>query len=416
MARRPHSSEERSSGRRVLVTDASRGSAVAIIRSLGRRGFHVIAADSQARSAGFYSRYAQDRLRYPPPDEAPDETIATLLRAARERRVDLIVPVTDQILLPLSQARERFEGVSAVALPEPEALARTTDKLATLELARELGIPTPQTRLVESVGEALAALPKLGWPVVLKPQMSSAYRAGQAVEAYEVGYAESRDALIEQMRRFEGRCRVLLQEYYRGEGHGVELLTYRGRPLAAFQHRRLREVPITGGASSFRESVPLDPILYDSAVRLLEALAWTGLAMVEFKLGTDGPKLMEVNGRVWGSLPLAVKSGVDFPARAAELYLSGPPNGGRAPDTAYAVGVRSRNLDLEMLWIGSVLRRRRRYPFLPAPSRRQAVAAALRLAYPGDGFDILSREDPRPGLAELADIARKLRRKVGNGV
>jgi predicted ATP-grasp superfamily ATP-dependent carboligase len=399
---------------RVLVTDASRGSAISIIRSLGRRGYHVIAADSEVRSPGFYSRYASERLRYPPSDQAPGEAIATLLEAARERRVDLIVPVTDDVVLPLSKARERFAGTCALALPERRAFARTCDKLATLELAAEVGVPAPRTALVATVREAIEAAPSLGWPVVLKPRRSRVYRDGGSVERYEVSYAQDAAALAEEMRRLEGRSDVLLQKYYRGEGQGVELLTYRGRPLAAFQHRRLREVPITGGASSFRESVPLDPVLYDYSVRLLAALEWTGLAMVEFKLGKEGPRLMEINGRIWGSLPLAVKSGMDFPARMAELYLRNPPEADGPPDTTYALGVRSRNLDLEILWIGSALRGTQRFQSLPLPGRRQALAAALRLLYPGDGFDVLARDDPRPGMAEIARIAAKLRRKLGD--
>jgi hypothetical protein len=147
----------------------------------------------------------------------------------------------------------------------------------------------------------------------------------------------------------------------------------------------------------------------------LGELEWTGVAMVEFKLGIDGATLMEINGRIWGSLPLAVKSGMDFPARLAELYLSGPPENGHAPETSYQVGVRSRNLDLEVLWIASALRRKRRFPFLPRPSRRDALAAGLRLLSPADGFDVLSRRDPRPGLAEIAGVASKLRRKAVDG-
>jgi predicted ATP-grasp superfamily ATP-dependent carboligase len=177
----------------------------------------------------------------------------------------------------------------------------------------------------------------------------------------------------------------------------------------------LREVPITGGASSFRESVPLDPLLFDYSVRLLAALDWTGLAMVEFKLGPQGPRLMEINGRIWGSLPLAVKSGMDFPARMAELYLAGPPENGDPPDTSYALGVRSRNLDLEVIWIASTLRGSRGRRLVAIPGRREALRAAVRLVYPGDGFDVLARDDPRPGLAEIAKIARKLRRKLGRG-
>lgn len=400
---------------RVLVTDATRGCAIAVIRSLGRRGLDVIAADSEARSPGYYSRYASDRLRYPPPRTDPEGAVATLLQAARERRVDLVVPVAEETVLALSEARERFAGISALALPDRDAYETTRDKLATLELARKTGVPVPRTELVTTGREALTAASSLGWPVVVKPRSASAFRDGGPVELFEVSYAENEKELAERMRRLEGHSEVLLQEYYRGEGHGVELLLQHGRPLAAFQHRRLREVPVTGGASSFRESIPLDPVLYDYAVRLLAALEWTGLAMVEFKLGESGPRLMEINGRIWGSLPLAVKSGMDFPARMVDLYLGSPVSPNGAPDTEYVPGVRSHNLDLEVVWIGSALRGKRGHRIVATPSRRDALAAALSLVHPRGGFDVLSRDDPRPGLVELLRIGRKLRRKVGLG-
>src|SRR3989304_2123387 len=111
---------------------------------------------------------------------------------------------------------------------------------------------------------------------------------------------------------------------------------------------------------------------------MLAGLGWTGLAMVEFKLAEDGARLMEVNGRLWGSLPLAVNSGRDFPARLPGRHPPGPPSPG-------------------------------------GPRRRAALTAALRLLSPADGFDILSLGGPRPGLAEIAKIARKLGRKLGDG-
>jgi predicted ATP-grasp superfamily ATP-dependent carboligase len=396
---------------RVIVTDAARGSAIAFIRSLGRRGVEVVAADHRPRSAGFRSRYAHECLLYPDPAQAPDAAIDVLLAAAQERRVDLIVPVSDEVLLPLSAARERFDGVCALAVPEADALQTVIDKAATLELGRRLGVPTPRTALARTVDEALAVAPGLGWPVVVKPAASRVYRDG-AVEAFHLAYADGPDAVAEQVGRLRGRCAALLQEYRAGEGHGVELLADRGRPLVAFQHRRLHEVPITGGASSLREGVAIDPELYGHATRLLAALNWTGLAMVGFRVGPDGPTLMEVNGRIWGSLPLAVKSGVDFPLGLVELYL-----GRRLDDVARpgpVLGVRSRNLGLELVWIASVLRRHRRYPFLPAPRRSAAVAAALRLPLPRDGFDVLCRDDPWPAVAELGAVSGRLMRKAAH--
>jgi predicted ATP-grasp superfamily ATP-dependent carboligase len=394
---------------RVLVTDAARGSAIAFIRSLGRRGIEVVAADHRARAPGFRSRYAAQRVLYPDPAVAPDAAIEQLLDEAGRREIDLIVPVSDEVLLPLSAVRERFADVCALALPDPGALATVVDKGATLALGRRLGVPTPRTALARNVDEALEAASELGWPVVVKPVASRVYRDG-AVEAFQVGYADGPARLAEQIGRLAGRTPALLQEYLPGEGVGVELLADQGRPLAAFQHRRLHEVPITGGASALRESVELDAVLHRHARRLLEALSWTGLAMIEFRVGPDGPALMEINGRIWGSLPLAVRSGVDFPIRLAELHLRRSLTPG--PDAGPRAGVRSRNLGLELVWIASVLRRGRRYPFLPAPRRRDALAAAVRLPWPRDGFDVLSRDDPLPGLAELAGVTSRLARKA----
>lgn len=403
---------------RVLVTDAARASAVSIIRSIGRRGAHVIAADSIRRSPGFYSRFAAERLVYPQADEHPEEAVEVLRRAAVERNVDLIIPVTDDLVVPLSEARDRFNGICALAIAEPDALAATRDKGATLDLARRLGVPAPRTALVTTVDEARREAASLGWPVVLKPQASRVYGADNAtLDALSVTYAGGFARLDERMRSFEGVCPVLLQEYTTGEAFGVELLMDRGRPVAAFQHRRLREVPVTGGASSYRESVPLDPELYDYAVRMLQAIEWTGLAMVEFKTGPKGPRLMEINGRVWGSLPLAIRSGIDFPAALLDIYLgSASGNGtGAGPNTDYEIGVRARHLELEVVWIGSVLRGKRRYPFLPIPPRRAALAAAAGLVSGKDSFDMVDREDPKPALYELGQIANTVRRKVGGG-
>jgi predicted ATP-grasp superfamily ATP-dependent carboligase len=394
----------------VLVTDAGKGSAVAIIRSLARRGLSVVAADSEPDSPGMRSRYARARLCYPVASTHPDRAVETLLEAARHFDVDLIIPVTDDLVLPLSAARDRFASVCRLALPDAAALATTSDKQATLNLAQRLGIPTPTTALVSTAGDAVPGA-QFGWPVVVKPAASRQYRAG-TIDAFTVAYANSPSELAGHLEGLAGRCSVLLQEYCPGEGHGVEVLMDGGRLLAAFQHRRLHEVPVTGGASSLRESVALDPVLLDYSVRLLGALAWTGLAMVEFKVGAGGPRLMEVNGRVWGSLPLAVKSGMDFPARLADLYLRSSPPETTEPATSYVVGRRSRNLWLETLWVATALSGRNRYPFLPGPTRAQGVAAALRLLNPGDGYDILDRHDLRPSLAELRSIATKIRRKA----
>ena len=104
---------------------------------------------------------------------------------------------------------------------------------------------------------------------------------------------------------------------------------------ASFTHRRLREFPVSGGPSSLRGTFRHEQAEAD-AVRLLRGLNFSGPAMVEFKVDPrDGlAKLMEINPRFWGSLPLAIRAGVDFPVLTYRLAMGetiSPPV--PAPDT-----------------------------------------------------------------------------------
>jgi NAD(P)-dependent dehydrogenase (short-subunit alcohol dehydrogenase family) len=103
--------------RRVLVTDAGRGSAIAIMRSLGQAGWEVVAADSDPRSAGFRSRFATETFVHPSPHRSPRAFVESLHASLRRRRVDLVVPVTDECIHPLAHARERFAGLTRLTSP-----------------------------------------------------------------------------------------------------------------------------------------------------------------------------------------------------------------------------------------------------------------------------------------------------------
>jgi predicted ATP-grasp superfamily ATP-dependent carboligase len=382
----------------VLVTDARRGSALAFIRSLGRAGMRVIAADSEPKSPGMRSRNAAASLVYPDPRAAPRGYVEAIQRAVSEQQVDLVIPITDDTMLPLARERECF-GDTLLAISSADSLALAADKHQTLARAEALGIRTPRTQLVSTADEAAEA--ELGeGPVVLKPRRSRVMSEA-GIDQLEVSYARDRGDLRRAMGELEGRCDVLLQEYVAGTGVGVEVLAHEGRVLAAFAHRRLRELPPQGGRSAFRESIDLAPSIFEPSQRLIGDLGFTGLAMVEWKAGSGAPALMEVNGRVWGSLPLAVAAGMDFPARLASLYLDGPPKVGTPCDTDYVRGVRGRNLLLDLKWMVSVLLGRRRIDFLPGPRKLDVLAAAASLFDPRIHDDVQSLRDPLPGLTEI---------------
>jgi predicted ATP-grasp superfamily ATP-dependent carboligase len=176
------------------------------------------------------------------------------------------------------------------------------DEVATL--AASLGIPIPKTIVPRSVGDVEAFGRDVGFPVVLKRISSSSARG--------VSYLQRDDlAAMPAGSTFEG---MIAQEYVSGTGYGVSMLFNRGAIRAKFSHKRLQELPSTGGPSVLRVGV-VCPVLEEYAQRLLEHVNFHGVAMVEFKRNeaTGQSWLIEVNPRFWGSLALAIQSGVDFP-------------------------------------------------------------------------------------------------------
>ena len=392
----------------VLVTDVSRGCAIAIIRSLGRAGYKVIAADSDPDCLGFKSKYVWKKLIYPSPENSPKEFTRLLLNEVTSQNVDLLIPTTELVIQPLLRNRKSFEDQTRLALPPTEQYKIVTDKEKTLVIARKHGVPEPKTRVVKTTEEALACANEIGWPIVLKPITSAKLLDEGTVESFEVTYAPTKEELERLMPKFEGKCEVLLQEFHKGKGVGVEMLMHEGRLITAFSHKRLREYPVSGGASAYRESIELDEELFTYSKALLKELNWTGLAMVEFKVSGAEKVLMEINGRVWGSLPLAIASGVDFPLILAEMELNGPEAALSISPKEYEIGVRSRDLQRDMMWIACVLGQKRKYPFLDMPKRMRAVYALAGFFNPKRKTDLFCLDDPKPAILQIPRIIKKL--------
>jgi glycosyltransferase involved in cell wall biosynthesis/predicted ATP-grasp superfamily ATP-dependent carboligase len=318
--------------RAILITCAAQNAALASIRSLHRAGWRVSAVDHDPRAVGLASRGCDVRLIAPvSPAAQPAAWADWLLDALRCAPVDVLLPVTDAAIFALLPRREEVEALAAVPWPSTAALESAIDKNATFALARELGINLPPMRLLNH-GEAIP--PDVAFPVVIKPGRTATIGRRIAVE-----YAENRDGLAAILALLPPDAfPVTLQTRVVGAGEGYFAVWRDGEPVVEFAHRRRREMPPSGGVSTLREAIALPDDLREPSRRLLARWRWHGPAMVEFKRGADGrPYLMEVNGRVWGSLQLAVDAGVDVPLASALVALGEP-----VPPMPYAVGVKTR--------------------------------------------------------------------------
>lgn len=346
------------------MTDSSERSALAIIRSLGSKGIEVVAADSLRLTPGGLSKYSKKALLYPCPEKDAEGFITFMLEHVKNNKYEVLIPPGDATSYLFSYHKDDFSPYVNVAIPDYGRYIKTYDKALTIKIAKEQKIPYPKTFFVREIKDVKLIAREIPYAAVIKPRSKTVWLGNKAVimKVTQRNYANNSKELINRYTEIISNYKELIsmdylpmiQEYIPGEEFGAEFVFANQEPKGIFVHKRIRSYPITGGASTLRESVKQEE-LKDLGIKILKALQWTGVAMVEFKIDSrDGtPKLMEINGRFWGSLPLAIRCGVDFPYLLYQM-ITGK---GFASVVDYATGVRQRwLLPGDLLWFFSSLK------------------------------------------------------------
>jgi protein-tyrosine-phosphatase/predicted ATP-grasp superfamily ATP-dependent carboligase len=390
--------------RRVLVLGSDTHAFLSVIRSLGRAGIQVHVAWHQPDSPALRSRYVHRAHNLPPYFGPVDAWLPALRDLMQQEAFDLVLPCHDQMVIPLQRHRAELEPFGRICLISDEAFDVLFDKFKTTQLARSLGISVPREMLVTQPDQNAEVRALFDLPVVIKQRSSFDFADLTTVRSVHKAY-DWRN--VDQSLAGVTSCApVIVQENVLGTGVGVELLMKNGEVLLAFQHERVHEPP-HGGGSSYRKSVPLSPELLDAAVRLLRALNYTGVAMAEFKVdrGTGRWVLLEVNARFWGSLPLAVAAGANFPLALFHLLVDGRT---QVPRT-YAVGLYCRSLSWDVWWHIENLRADRSDRTLATrPLARDMTETLRNLLTLHERSDTLTLDDPAPGFAEVAEISTEI--------
>ena len=374
---------------------------IPIARSLHRHGVEVEVAsfsniESPPRSTAISAFH---RLASPgDPTDGQPSTLTQLTRLISERHYDMLVPVNDPALAFISEHDAPLRELLYVACPPPEVVKRVLNKSLTVEFARLAGIHTPSTFRISNVFDLHGLADQLHFPLVAKPHDKSGEM--QFKVRYFQTYQSLHQALADDERLGSS---LLLQEFVVGDGVGIEVLMHRGEALAIFQHRRVKEVPASGGVAAIAIAESPEPMLIDQALKLLRALEWEGVAMVEFRY--DGTQrrsaLLEVNGRYWGTSALPIQAGMDFPWYEWQIAHGEKPS----VPTSYAIGARWR-------WTAGYVDR---WYGLAKTSIRNALrnGALLKELVPSR-TDLSSRDaiwdptDPMPAIFELLRTVKNL--------
>ncbi len=291
-------------------------------------GLRVAVADGGRWGMCQGSRLKASQWVYAPPRTQPEQFVQDIVRLLEETGAPFLLPVHDE-----TETLARYRGClpPQVTLPVADVrlieLANNKSRMA--ETAARLGLSTPRRVDWKTPKDLEQQLINLKAASVVKLLRGNSAK-GVFYPATPKEAAEICARLIEQYALNPERY-PLVQERVPGEGWGVSCLYWQGERLASFTHKRLREKTATGGTSTLRES-RRNPLLEEMAHCLLDALGWHGLAMVEFKFDPASERgwFIEVNPRLWGSIHLAVASGVDFPALLYCAATQGPEAARRA--------------------------------------------------------------------------------------
>jgi len=376
---------------RALILDQGldRG-ALAAARGLARDGWEV-GSCSPWRGLLASSRYVCRHHPLPPGAADAEELVAAVNAAADERGYDLVFPCDDGVLLALSQERARLRCL--LPYGPHSGIVKALDKLELVRLAHSVGLAVPQT---VPVGEAVARPSAFPQGVVLKPRRTFRPNTGLRLRS---SYFERLELAVGWLSQAdEEQEDWLVQEPIFGQL--VALTTVRDRDgelVAVVAQDAERIWPTTNGVSAYARTVPADPQLVEGVGRLLERLEWFGLAQLQFlRVPGRPPYLIDLNGRFYGSLALAIGAGANLPAVWGRLALGLP-------------------------WQRPVVAYGRRYQWLSG-DLRAAVAGKPRRLWPLEAVAALARgrgavhalwdpTDPLPALVKLrATLSMRLGR------
>lgn len=376
---------------RVLVIAGSALSSLAIVRSLARKGITTLTADVIKTTAAGWSRYSSKSLVYAAPsysEPKQEKFVESVLTLAKENGIDIIFPVNDPTVVPISRYLDKFTG-SGIKVPIPpfETLEFGFDKSKTRDLATRLGIPQPRTILLSDFN---IVDDEPTFPCVIKNR-------SEATGGVSVKYFNNRDDLNKFIATVTNKAGYLIQEYIPGRAkvYSVATVYDRGKLKAALTLRKIRENPPSGGVAVYGETVH-EPEIQELGTKLLTALKWHGTATVELKLDPrdNTPKLMEINPRFFGYVQLAIAAGVDIPYLLYQIAVGEEVT----PVTEYKVDVTWMRPDDDLFGLVLSTREARSW------SQRWQLVKSFLKSYPKSykNSEYLKISDPLPLFSQIA--------------
>jgi predicted ATP-grasp superfamily ATP-dependent carboligase len=279
--------------------------------------------------------------------------------------------------------------------------------MQTLDAAAEVGIDIPKSVIPTSWVMVEQIAGNFPFPAVMKwpdPNAVASLLSQHDLAFEKAEHVRNSEEFLVAAKRYQSMgCWPMLQEYCPGVGLGQFFFMHQGRAVRRFQHMRVAEWPPEGGFSSVCDGIPLERFqsLQDKSIKLLQKIGWEGVAMIEYRYDAvrDRAVLMEINGRFWGSYPLAVASGAGFGLYAYTVGTSGV-----VPEIApIKSGLRCRMISTEIKRLFRIIFRPNKIadPFFIKNPTKELLRFISDFFKPNIYYYIWSKDDHKPLLTDI---------------
>jgi predicted ATP-grasp superfamily ATP-dependent carboligase len=363
----------------VLTAFAEALSAPEVTWSLFDAGFNVESIARRGRGSALrHSRKVVCHEICPPEQDMAQalRDMVSVLNSFGNRHKDpiLLFPLDDTALWMCSELAPNESWILVGPSKFGADIALNKDKQT--RLACEAGFKVPETGVVSTVEQAMALGEQLGFPLVLKPVECTPVRNGRKI-ARKTRICANANEFEAALREWKESIPMLLQKYIIGVGEGVFGLATQEGVQAWSAHRRLRMMNPHGSGASACVSIPVDQNIRQKTEALIGNARWTGLFMVELLRDRSGEAwFVELNGRPWGSMALARRQGLEYPAWSASMALAHGSHVGTAKSAS--PGLVCRNLGRELMYLLFVIRGPRSAAMVEWPSLWKALRTILR--------------------------------------
>ena len=289
---------------KILVSDVEYKHATALIKGIKScyPNVHITGQVSEKRSSIFVSKLVDSLF------------IGPLDQALKNDKYDIIIPVSGGATQFISKQK-----MTEVFLASSEQISSALDKYELSTTCNMLGMTYPKTEKFKHIDD----LKNFGFPCVVKSR-------NETLSKFDTVYfdnAETFDNLYDKIEKllFE-HSELILQERVRAKiSRGFFALCSNGQILCEFMHERVRQWPRSGGSSTSAKGINCVKLQHLSG-RFLRDLEWTGPVMLEYLYDEveDAYTLIEINPKFWGSLDLAINSGVNFGSALLDAKFGKP--------------------------------------------------------------------------------------------